>query len=117
MTDAANLLARARTLLASKGSGGLSLRMTAFLARQALEEIIAERCARLRAPAPWSPMRTKLLILRALDDPHDADLAAMAWNRLSNACHVHAYEMQPSVSEVEHLCSLVESLSASDHDA
>lgn len=110
MTDAAALLARAQSVLAAKDLGGLSSRIAAVLARQALEKIIDERCARLRAPSPRSPMRTRLLILRALDDPREAEAMAIAWNRLSNACHVHAYELQPSVSEVDHLCSVVESL-------
>jgi len=113
-TDAAELISSAQSVLSSKGTSGLSSRMAAFLARQALEEVVSQRCAKLRASAPRSPMRTKLLVLRALDDPHQADVAAMAWNRLSNACHVHAYEMQPSISEVRHLCSVVDSLLASD---
>jgi hypothetical protein len=39
-----------------------------------------------------------------------ADRAAVAWHRLSNACHLHAYEMQPSTVEVEQLCSVVAGL-------
>jgi hypothetical protein len=86
--------------------------MAAFVARQALEEIVAKRCYALNASAPSATMRSKLLVLRALDDSSAADDAAVAWNRVSNACHLHAYEMQPSVAEIEHLCSLVTTLLA-----
>lgn len=84
--------------------------MAAVLARRALEEIIEERCAALEAVARGANTRSKLLILRALDEPEAADAAALAWNRLSNACHLHAYEMQPSVAEVEQLCGVVADL-------
>jgi hypothetical protein len=84
--------------------------MAAFLARRALEEIVEHRCADLDAPAPWATTRSKLLILRALDTAEAADRAAFAWNRLSNACHLHAFEMQPSTAEVEQLCRVVAGL-------
>ena len=38
-------------------------------------------------------LRSRLVILRSLDTSLNADAAAMAWNRLSNACHHHAYEL------------------------
>lgn len=84
--------------------------MAAFLARRALEEIIELRCAALQAAAPYATTRSKLPILRALDTQEVADAAALAWNRLSNACHLHAYEMQPSVTEVQQLCKMVAQL-------
>jgi hypothetical protein len=108
--SAVELLGQPQQILATRGSGGLTSRMAAFLARRALEEIIDERCADLAAPAPSATMRSKLLILRALDTADAADRAAVAWNRLSNACHVHAYEMQPSTAEVEQLCGVVAGL-------
>jgi hypothetical protein len=84
--------------------------MAAFVARRALEDIIDERCTALGAAAPSATARSKLLVLRALDNGDDADRAAVAWNRLSNACHLHAYEMQPSVAEIDYLCVLVADL-------
>jgi hypothetical protein len=84
--------------------------MAAFLARRALEEIVEQRCTDLGASAPWATTRSKLLILRALDTAEVADRAAFAWNRLSNACHLHAFEMQPSTAEVEQLCGVVVAL-------
>lgn len=104
------MLGQAQQILTTRATGGLSSRMAAFLARRALEEIIEQRCAAMGAMAPYANMRSKLLILRALDEPEVADAAALAWNRLSNACHLHAYEMQPSVAEVEQLCGVVAEL-------
>lgn len=37
-------------------------------------------------------------------------VTATAWNRRSSACHVHAFELQRSAAEVEHLCGVVASL-------
>jgi len=105
--SAVELLAQAQHILATRGTAGSASRMAAFLARRALEEIIEARCASLHASAPWATTRSKLLILRALDTADASDGAAIAWSRLSNACHLHAYEMQPSTAEVEHLCRVV----------
>ena len=70
----------------------------------------SRRCADLGAPVPAANARSKLLVLRSLDTAEEADAAAVAWNRLSNACHVHAYEMAPSAAEIEQLCGTVASL-------
>ena len=107
---AVELLGQAQQILATRATSGLSSRMAAFLARRALEEVIEQRCGDLAASAPRASMRSKLQILRALDEPGVADGASIAWNRLSNACHLHAYEMQPSVAEIEQLCELVATL-------
>ncbi len=108
--NAVELLAQAQTVLKSSRADGLSARMAAFLARQALEEIIDQRCEILDSPAPWATTRSRLVVLRALDTQDAADRAAIAWSRLSVACHVHAFELQPSTAEVEHLCGVVASL-------
>lgn len=108
--SAVEILSQAQVVLAARAPGGLSPRLAAFLARRALEEIIRERCRLLEAPAPWANTRSQLLILRALDGPEIADQAAVAWSRLSTACHLHAYELQPSVAEVEQLCGIVAGL-------
>ena len=84
--SAAELLGQARRILNAPCTGGLSARLAAFLARQALEEIVDGRCADLGAPAPAANARSKLLVLRSLDIAEAADAAAVAWNRLSNAC-------------------------------
>jgi hypothetical protein len=112
--SAVELLGHAQQILTTRIAGGLSPRMAAFVGRQALEEIVADRCSALNAPAPSATMRSKLLVLRALDDSEAADRAAVAWSRLSQACHLHAYEMQPSPAEIEHLCTLVAALLPAD---
>ncbi|OBB19683.1 hypothetical protein A5761_00600 [Mycolicibacterium setense] len=109
--SAMDLLGQAqRVLRAPESAEGLSSRVAAFLARQALEEIIDQRCSALNAHAPWANSRSKLVVLKSLDTAEAADRAALAWNRLSVACHVHAFEMQPSTAEVEYLCGVVASL-------
>jgi hypothetical protein len=107
---AVELLAQAQSILTTRAAGGLSARMAAFLARRALEDVIDARCIRAGARAPRATTRSQLLILRVLDDETVARQATVAWHRLSNACHLHAYELQPSVAEVEHLCGVVAKL-------
>lgn len=104
------LLAQAQRVLSSPDAEGLSARLAAFLARQALEQIVDQRCAALDVDAPSASMRSKLVVLRSLDTSEAADSAALAWNRLSAACHVHAYELQASSAEIAHLCGEVASL-------
>jgi hypothetical protein len=108
--SATEMLAQAERILAGAGAEGLSARLAAFLARQALEEIVERRLSDLCVSAPWSSARSKLIVLRALDDPEAAHCAQVAWNRLSDACHVHAFELQPSTAEVTQLCRQVASL-------
>lgn len=64
--------------------------------------------------APYANARSKLIVLKSLDTPEVADGAALAWNRLSLACHVHAFEMQPSTAEIERLCGVVAALLPAD---
>lgn len=107
---AVELLSQAQRILATRETSGHSPRLAALLARRALEEVVEQRCADLGAAAPGATTRSKLLILRVLDTPEAADKAAMAWNRLSNACHLHAFEIQPSSAEVEKMCEVVSEL-------
>ena len=114
-TSPAAALRNAELLLdGSHGAAGGSARLAAFLARQALEELVVERCVALGVDIERPSMRSRLVILRSLDTPERADAAALAWNRLSNACHHHAYELAPTVAEVRHLCGLVTFLLASE---
>lgn len=108
--SAVELLGQAQRVLNEPRPDGLSSRMAAFLARQALEQLIEQRCERLGAPVEWTSTRSKLVVLRSLDSEQAADSATIAWNRLSSACHVHAFELQPSAAEVKHLCGMVASL-------
>lgn len=107
-TSPAVALRNAELLLdGTSGAVGTSARLAAFLARQALEELVIEKCIELGIDVPRATMRSRLVVLRSLDTPERADAAAVAWNRLSNVCHHHAYELAPTVSEVRHLCGMV----------
>lgn len=108
--SAVEILGQAQRIIDEPRRDGLSSRMAAFLARQALEEIINQRCTDLGAPASWASARSKLVVLRALDTEEAAGAAATAWSRLSSACHVHAFELRPSAAEIQHLCGVVASL-------
>jgi hypothetical protein len=52
-------------------------------------------------------MRSKIILLRQLGDPVVGHKAQLAWAGLSNACHHHAYELQPTAAEVRSLLRLV----------
>jgi len=108
--SALTLLAQAQRVLGGAGADGLNARLAAFLARQALEEIVEQRLGALGISASWANARSKLIVLRALDDAEAGRVAAVAWSRLSSTCHVHAYEMQPSTAEISELCRQVASL-------
>ena len=90
-------------------SSGQSARLAALIARQALETGITERCAAIGAASDRATMRSRLAILRGLDDPSTERLASL-WYQLSNLCHQHAYEMAPTVAEVDALCEGVASV-------
>lgn len=86
------------------------IRIAAFLIRQALECEVGDRCSGL-ADGLTHPvrMRTRLLVLRALDQS-GAGAAEYAWNALSDACHHHAYELAPTLSQLQHLHAVVADL-------
>ncbi|MET3806801.1 hypothetical protein ABIB25_003821 [Nakamurella sp. UYEF19] len=89
---------------------GNSARAAAVLARQALEEIVDERCAAVAPGLARPSMRSRLIILTALDDADVGACAQAAWDGLSRACHHHSYELQPTAGEVRDLMGLVRSV-------
>lgn len=110
--NAAELLGYARRLLDTTPTttGGNSARLAAVVARQALEYDINVRCAALGFDLPGVSMRSRLLILRSLDDRDAAERLASLWSQLSECCHQHAYELSPTVPEVRGLCVTLTSL-------
>lgn len=106
------LLAYAQQLLAGlgKSTSGNSSRLAAVVARQAVEECINERCEAVGAPCDRATMRSRLALLKALDDSQRADQLASLWHQLSASCHQHAYELSPTVGEVRALCEGVSDL-------
>lgn len=55
-------------------------------------------------------MRSRLAVLQVLDQTLFATRAEYAWHALSRACHHHAYELAPTVSELQHLHAVVTQL-------
>lgn len=100
------LLAYAQQLLVglSSSTSGNSSRLAAVVARQAVEECVNQRCIAVGAPCERATMRSRLALLKALDDPQLADQLASLWHQLSACCHQHAYELSPTVGEVRALC-------------
>ncbi|OLZ51896.1 hypothetical protein [Amycolatopsis keratiniphila] len=92
---------------------GQSSRLSSFLTRQALEEVVHELCQaqgdRLDHPVT---MRSRLIFIRARYDSETAALAEGAWSGLCEACHHHSYELTPTAEESRHLLGLVSELHA-----
>jgi hypothetical protein len=83
-------------------------KIAAFLIRQALEAEVDAYCEFLIMPMSHPVrMRSRLAVLHALDQHGLARIAENAWNALSRACHHHAYELSPTVSELRYLHSEV----------
>ncbi|SIF25086.1 hypothetical protein [Mycobacteroides abscessus] len=110
-TDAEALLARADKLLDSPDRTvlGNSARLAAFLARQAVEDLIDARCAELTGvQVVVGTARAKLAVLKALDKTPAGPALIDAWHQLTGFCHHHAYELSPTVPEVRAQCAAVE---------
>ena len=104
-TPAAQLLREAERILdgATGPGSGNSARLAAFVARQAVEALVDERLKTVRAECPGASMRSRLAILKSLDDGDWAAQIDLVWNQLSACCHHHAYELAPTVVEVRML--------------
>lgn len=110
-TDAELLLARADALLGSpdRAAVGNSARLAAFLARQAVEDLIDARCAALTGVRVVAgTARAKLAVLKSLDTSPAGPVLIDAWHQLTAFCHHHAYQLSPTVPEVRAQCAAVE---------
>ena len=102
--NATTLLVEARRLLEGtvETQAGLLLRAATFLARQALESRTDELLARRVRNVEEARYDARLLLLgEVLTDRELAKQTRFVWAALSSACHLHAYELPPPVSEVE----------------
>jgi hypothetical protein len=109
--DAEALLARADALLAAPGPTvvGNSARLAAFLARQAVEDLIDARCALLcGVQIVVGTAKAKMAVLKSLDSGPAGTVLIGAWHRLTGFCHQHAYQLSPTVEEVREECRAVE---------
>jgi hypothetical protein len=90
-----------------------SNRAACWIARAALESAVDDLLDTQQRSAPDASMRSKLTVLQVAF-AQDSDVPARAeyaWNRLSQACHHHAFELAPTATEVRHLIGLVAGLS------
>ena len=109
--DAEVLLARADKLLDSPDGTALgnSARLAAFLARQAVEDLIDARCAELTGvEVVVGTTKSKLAVLKSLDETPAGPAFVDAWHQLTGFCHHHAYQLSPTVAEVRAQCGAVE---------
>jgi hypothetical protein len=83
-----------------------TVRIAAWLGRLALETLVIATLARYGVDAARASMRTRLSCLQILE-PELARDAATLWWGLSRCCHHHAYELAPSVTEIEHYLDLL----------
>jgi hypothetical protein len=110
-SDAEVLLARADKLLDSpdRTALGNSARLAAFLARQAVEDLIDARCAELTGvQVVVGTARARLAVLKSLDKTPAGPALIDAWHQLTGFCHHHAYQLSPTVPEVRAQCVAVE---------
>lgn len=104
------LLGRADALLDAPESAavGNSARLAAFLARQAVEDLIDTRCADLcGVQRVVATTKAKLAVLKSLDSTPSGPVLAAAWHQLTGFCHQHAYQLSPTVAEVRAQCLAV----------
>lgn len=112
ITPASQILEQARAILGHEHGFPVlhAPRAAALLTRQALEQVVVELCAELGTDLTGANMRSRLIALRGLRGDAVADLAGLAWSGLSNCCHRHAYELNPTTSEVGHFIDQVTQL-------
>lgn len=91
--------------------GPRAARTAALLARLALEDWLNEQSAPWCAASYKPPTTTsKLVVLSQKEGSEVGERAKRVWHSLSRAVHHHAYELQPSPTEVRHLVGQVRGL-------
>ena len=105
------LLFHARTLLTGKEANSTRAwpRACALLTRQALEELLACHWTQLG----WSGLtnasaRSQFICMATLEDTPLTGSVTVTWVELSNACHLHAYELAPTADELLRWIEVVE---------
>ena len=91
--------------------GPRSARTAALLARLALEDWLNEQSAAWSSASEKPPTtNSKLIVLGRNQGAEVGERARRVWHSLSQAMHHHAYELQPSATEVRHLVNQVRHL-------
>lgn len=96
------------------GTSPQGQRVACWLARSALEVTVEQLLNAKGITLDRSSMRSRLTVLQGVyvDDAAVAATAGYAWERLSDACHQHAYFLTPTATETRHLADLVRQLAA-----
>ena len=117
MSDAEALLAQATEVL--ERGGGYGNRAACWIARAALESALDDHLQAKNHGADRATMRSKLTILHVAlgSDSQTASKAEYAWSRLSWACHHHAFQLSPGVTEVRDLIDLVAAIEERTHNS
>ena len=112
MTPRAALLDQADQLVeGGYGLAGRGPRTAALLARSVLEDWLDEQSASWLSPALGYPTtRSKLVALAANRGAAVGERTRRVWHSLSHAVHHHAYELEPSASEVKQMVLAVRQL-------
>ena len=105
MTSPAGLLDHAEAVLNGHYDLGVrGPRVAALLTRCAFERWLNQISAAWTASAHDHPTPpSQLIVLGALRGTVVGDQAKRLWDRLSQAVHHHAYELQPSANDVRYL--------------
>lgn len=118
--NAAELLAAARQILDHPvaATAGVWPRAVALLTRQALEKTLDEFWENSPATAELSrcPRRSQFTCLPSYMDAVTAREIAYIWSALSEACHIHAYELAPTATELNGWIRAVARLQGVLHD-
>jgi len=110
---AAELLDLARSVItdAPRAIGADRTLAAAILIRQAVEEATdALWVSRLPAMSEVRDRAQQITLTFYLDDPRLAGDVTWAWNRLSSICHHHAYDLPPTLGEIDTLIGVVSRL-------
>lgn len=96
------------------GTSPQGQRVACWLARSALEATVEQLLNAKGITLDGGSMRSRLTVLQGVygDDAAVAAAAGYAWERLSDACHQHAYFLAPTAAETRHLTGLVRRLAA-----
>lgn len=116
--DPRHLSEAARSVLEGRlaAAGGCWPRAAALLARQALEEAIRSLWTGRYAGAEVCRFRHQLLCAGAVLGDELAKDAHHTWAALSQACHVHAYELSPVAAELRGWIDVVDRVVAKAED-
>jgi hypothetical protein len=86
---------------ADPATAGLWPRVSALLARRALEASVVQLWERRSLDLQGCSVRAQLICLRSyLGDAELAARTSHAWSALGRACHHHPYELAPTSTEL-----------------